>query len=76
MFTVREYSIILSNYHDEIVARVSFVNAAGEIEESNLYSPGEINNLIALWQMDALLGSFGIGTRLAENARMTLRVNT
>lgn len=71
MNIIREYEIIVKIYHDEPVARIRY-SVNGETEESNLYSLGEINNMVKLWECDELLGSFGIGTKLARGARFTL----
>ena len=67
MRTVSEYNITLSSYHDEFVARLSF-----EDQESNLYSLVELCNIIDLWKMGALCGSFAIGTILSDKASFTI----
>ena len=69
---VTEYTIQLQTYHDEIVARLQYVDANGALQESELYSLAEIQLIIALWQYDALQGSFGIGSRLSHTARFLL----
>lgn len=68
MRTISEYQITLSNYHDEFVARLSF-----EGQESNLYSLVELCNILELWKMGALCGSFAIGTILSDKARFTMK---
>jgi hypothetical protein len=65
---VREYIVQLQTYHDEIIGRLMFTRNDGTIEESALYSLSELNNIVALWQSDGLLGSFAIGTQLHVNA--------
>ena len=67
MKTVTDYTIQFSLYHSEIVARLSFKRETGEIEESALYSLGEVQNAIDLWRDGNLSGSFAIGTQLAQN---------
>lgn len=68
MQTIREYTIELQVYHDEVIGRLQY-----EGGESGLYSLGELQNIIGLWQSGGLMGSFGIGTVLADNARATLK---
>lgn len=68
MRTISEYNITLSTYHDEFVARLSF-----EDQESNLYSLVELCNIIELWKMGALCGSFAIGTILSDKASFTMK---
>ena len=71
MLTIKHFDIVLSVYHDSPVCRIRF-DKAGTIEESALYSPSELTNILELWRMDALQGSFAIGTRLAPDAGFTL----
>lgn len=71
MNIIREYEIVVKIYHDEPIARIRY-SVNGKTEESNLYSLGEINNLVKLWECDELLGSFAIGTKLERGARFTL----
>ena len=71
---VHEYTIQLQTYHDEIVGRLKFKRADSTVEESALCSLGELQNLIAVWQDDRLLGSFAIGARLALNASFKLEM--
>jgi len=71
---IHEYAIALQVYHDEIIGRLQF-SKNGTIEESGLYSLPELQNIIALWQDDSLLGSFAIGTTLAKTATFTLKGN-
>lgn len=71
---IREYTIQLQTYHDEIIGRLCFNHPDTGLQESALYSIPELNNIVALWQDDALLGSFGIGTVLARDARCTLAI--
>lgn len=65
--TVHHYKIHITTYHDEIVAYLSFEN-----ERSQIYSLKELTNIIELWKFDGLMGSFGIGTKLAGNATFEL----
>lgn len=70
---IREYVIELQIYHDEIIGRLQFTNPDTDtVEQSGLYSLPELNNIVAMWQDDALMGSFTIGTKLARDARLTL----
>lgn len=55
-------------YHDEVCAKLGYTDQNGDYHESNLSSMVEIGNIIALWKMNKLLGSFGVGTQLADNA--------
>lgn len=64
---VHNYDIIMSSDHGEPALRLRF-SRGGKQEDSALYSAEEINNVIMLWKMGGLLGSFAIGTKLAENA--------
>ena len=67
MIILKHYEIILKRYHNETVARVAYT-CNGEFHESQLYSISEINNIIRLWQMGELSGSFGINTILTKDA--------
>ena len=67
------FEIELSKYHDDICARIQYLNPkTQEIEQSALYSVNEINNIVTLWKEDELLGGFGIGTVLAKDAGMCI----
>lgn len=66
MKTVNYFEVVLSTYHDSVVARIRFT-ADGAIHESALYSIPEINNIITLWSMGELLGGFAIGYNLASD---------
>ncbi len=66
MKTVNYFEVVLSAYHDDVVARIRFT-ADGAVHESALYSIPEINNIITLWRMGELLGSFAMGYNLASN---------
>ena len=68
MQTVKTYTLALSTYNGEIVGRLRFQNAQGETEESALYSLGELSNMLALWKMGAMLGSFAINSILSPSA--------
>lgn len=72
MQTVHHYWIELQSYHDEIVGRLQYRDEAGSLQESALYSLGELSNLVELWKTDGLLGSFGIGSVLSESAVFTI----
>ena len=69
---IRHYSIELQTYHTEIVGRLQFNHPDHGHQESGLYSIGELNNIVQLWQDNALCGSFAIGTTLARDAACTL----
>lgn len=69
---IHEFDIQLQIYHDQIIGRLCFKHPDHGVQESGLYSLPELNNIVALWQDDALMGSFGIGTVLARDARLTL----
>lgn len=71
MKTIDYYEIELSTYHDEIVGSIQF-ELDGVVERSQLYNLAEINNILALWRMGELKGSFGVGTVLAEDAKALL----
>lgn len=71
--TVYKVFIQLSTYHDSIVGRIVYTNPDNDrLEESSLYSLSEINNIITLWKMNKLCGSFAIGHSLADNASIEL----
>ncbi len=72
MKTVHHYWIELQTYHDEIVGRLQYRDEAGALQESALYSLGELSNLVELWKTDGLLGSFGIDSVLSESAVFTI----
>lgn len=72
MQKVNHYWIECQNYHNEIVARIQYRDFANQLQESALYSLGEIGNIVALWKAGELLGSFGIGSTLSESAVFTL----
>lgn len=67
MKTVNYYEIVIKTYHNDIVARIRFT-ADNEVHETALYSLPEINNILTLWRMAELQGSFAIGYKLADNA--------
>ena len=71
METILYFEIVMATYHDSPVGRLRCL-LNGKVEESNLYSPDELNNLIQLWKMGELQGSFAIGTKLAQNANFQL----
>lgn len=76
MKIIREYEVIVSLYHDEIVAKLRFYEAERGTETSQIISLPEVHNTLELWRAGALLGSFGIGTRLSESATFTMRQKT
>lgn len=63
---IQYYEIVIKQYHNEPVARLRYY-FQNEIIESTLQSIPEVNNVLALWRMGKLIGSFGIHP-LAENA--------
>lgn len=65
---VHQYTVQVQTYHDSIVGRLIYTRADGSTDESALYSMAELNNIVALWRMDALMGSFAIGATLAPDA--------
>lgn len=69
---VNHYTVELQTYHDSIVGRLCFTRDDGTTEESALYSVSELNNMVDLWRMDQLLGSFAIGARLSDGAQCRL----
>ena len=64
---INYYEIAVKKYHDGIRCRVRYYKG-DDIIESSLHSIPEINNILALWRMGKLQGSFAIGDVLAENA--------
>lgn len=64
---VREIEIQSRLYQGQSYFRISYVREDGEVEESSLYTTEEILEILKNWQEGKLLGSFGIGHRLAEN---------
>jgi hypothetical protein len=70
---VTNYEVVITTYHSIIVARIRYApDGSDEVFESVLYSIAEINNILTLWRMDRLFGSFGIGHKLAANATFQL----
>lgn len=66
MKTINYFEVVLSTYHDSVVARIQFT-ADGVVHESALYSIPEINNIVTLWRMGEMRGSFAVGYNLASN---------
>ena len=64
---IEYYEIVIKQYHNDIVARIRY-SLGDYVHESALYSVPEINNILALWRMGELCGSFGIGDTLSPNA--------
>ena len=62
---VNYIEIVISKYHDDIVARIRY-EIEKEIFESALYSISEVNNILALWRDGSLCGSFGLGHKVAK----------
>ncbi len=71
MKEVKYFEIVCKVYHGTPVQRLRY-EIDGELVESSLYTPKEITNLLCLWKLGELVGSFGIGTKLAENAGFIL----
>lgn len=65
------FEIVVSRYHDEIVARIQFANG-DKLEQSALYSLAEINNILMLWKMGELMGSFAMNCKLSEKFRFQI----
>jgi hypothetical protein len=74
MYLIREITIELQLYHDEIVGRLIYNDQSreGEKIESSLYSLSEIGQLVLGFQANHLAGSFGIGHKLARDCVITL----
>lgn len=73
LFSVNYYELIFNKYHNEIIVKIRFLNPNNDtIELSNNYSLGELCNIIHLWKTGELLGSFGVGTKLADNAAFNI----
>lgn len=71
MTTIKYFEIACKVYHGTPVQRLRYEHN-GEIIESSLYTPKEITNILTLWKMGELMGSFGIDTVLAEDAGFIL----
>lgn len=71
MKTITYYEIEFSTYQDEIVGSIQYEHS-GEVVRSQRYSLAEINNILELWRIGELKGSFGIGTVLAKDAKAVL----
>lgn len=63
--------IIVSRFHDEIVARIQFANG-DKLEQSPLCSLAEINNILTLWKMGELIASFAMNCKLSEKFRFQI----
>ena len=70
---VKYYEIVIKQYHKDIVARIRYA-FNGELIESQLYSIAEINNILLLWHMNGLKGSFGLHP-LSPNAQFQIVEN-
>lgn len=67
MHTIVNYlEIVIKVYHGEPWACLRYT-LNNEVHESALYSLQEINNIIALWRMGKLQGSFTTGHELAKD---------
>lgn len=74
MKTILAFTIELQIYHDEIIGRLQYIDpVTKELQESGLYSLREIENIIQLWRDGYLMGSFGVGTQLANNPTRTMK---
>lgn len=67
---VKYYEIVIKQYHTDLVARIRY-SLGDELIESQLYSIPEINNILQLWRMNELCGSFGLH-QLAQNAQFQI----
>ena len=74
---INEVWLEFSLYHTQIVVKAKFsrpsfnlptTGTSAVIEESALMNLAELESFLWCWREDALLGSFGIGTRLAQGA--------
>jgi len=73
MKTINYYEIVCRTYHQTPVMRLRYHDTdKNDIEESQFYTPVEITNILTIWRMGELLGSFGIGTKLASDATFIL----
>lgn len=71
MKTVSYYEIVCTAYCGEPVLRLRYeVDGAGD--ESSLYTPEDLNEILHHWCEGTLLGSFGVGTVLAQDAKFQL----
>lgn len=71
MKTVTYYEIVCSTYHNQPVLRLRY-EVDGADYESSLYPAEELNEILHHWREGTLLGSFGVGTVLAEDAHFQL----
>lgn len=68
---VNYIEIVISTYHGDINARIRYT-INNQLHESALYSLREINNIIVLWRMGELSGSFAIGHTLVKDFQFQL----
>lgn len=66
-FLVQNYSIEVSHYHGKLSTRLHY-KKGDAFEASQLYTLDELGHIVAAWKKGELLGSFGMGTMLAQNA--------
>ena len=71
MKIVAYYEIVCVTCCGEAATRLRY-EVDGADHESSLYSPGELNEILHHWREGTLLGSFGVGTVLAKDARFQL----
>lgn len=71
MDIIRYYEVMLKQYNGVIYARIRY-ELNGKMEESSWNPLGIHNQIIIEWKKGNLLGSFGIGTILEDNAGFIL----
>lgn len=71
MHIVKKLEVELSTYRGEIVGKIWYVKNDQTIDCSNLYYLQELNKIVALFKSGELLGSFGIGHKLADDAEIS-----
>ena len=71
LIEITYFEIVCKVYHGTPVLRLRY-GAGDAVAESNLYTPAEVMNILALWKEGRLLGSFGQGTKLISNPLFAL----
>lgn len=65
------YEIVCITYHNQPMLRLRY-EIDGAVYETSLYSAEDLNEILHHWREGTLLGSFGVGTILAQDAKFQL----
>ena len=59
MNEVNYYEIVIKKHHDDVVGFIRYA-IDDEMFESQMHSIPELSNVLTLWRMGKLLGTFGV----------------